>query len=221
MDENVFSKKFITLRKKFNLTQQEIADRLNVSNKTVSRWETAEGYPDIDLLPKIASIFHVSIDYLLKDHDDFKEIDKVDIISYFPWLISLFGVVIFYSFCALTIPIIFNFIIYYFIVKFSYHFLKQYTDRKNGNTLVNLNTVSIFFVASSLLSNLFILIVIMDVTGNIIIGGNVNIDMMNSSQFMLPYFCGYIIAAIYAFIHYKGHKTEEYCQSIKNQNEDV
>ncbi|MFQ7799333.1 MAG: helix-turn-helix domain-containing protein [Coprobacillus cateniformis] len=55
-----------------------------MSNKTISRWETSESYPDIDLLPKLADIFHVSIDYLLKEHDDFKELDKFDIISYIP-----------------------------------------------------------------------------------------------------------------------------------------
>ena len=92
MNENTFSKKLISLRKKYNFTQQDLADKLGISNKTISRWETSESYPDIDLLPKIADIFHVSIDYLLKEHDDFKELDKFDIISYIPWIISLVGV---------------------------------------------------------------------------------------------------------------------------------
>lgn len=40
MNENTFSKKLISLRKKYNFTQQDLADKLGISNKTISRWET-------------------------------------------------------------------------------------------------------------------------------------------------------------------------------------
>ena len=49
------------LREKKNLTQAELAEKLNVSDKTVSKWETATGYPDISLLEPIAQVFGVSI----------------------------------------------------------------------------------------------------------------------------------------------------------------
>ena len=42
------------LRERSGLTQVELADRLSVSDKTVSKWETAKGYPDISLLEPIA-----------------------------------------------------------------------------------------------------------------------------------------------------------------------
>ncbi|MBQ6894714.1 MAG: helix-turn-helix domain-containing protein [Clostridia bacterium] len=49
------------LREKYHLTQAELADRLKVSDKTVSKWETGRGYPDISLLEPIANVFGISI----------------------------------------------------------------------------------------------------------------------------------------------------------------
>ncbi len=53
------------LREKYHLTQAELAERLNVSDKTVSKWETAKGYPDISLLESIAKIFDISVTELI------------------------------------------------------------------------------------------------------------------------------------------------------------
>jgi len=53
------------LRLKSGITQQQLADRLNVSMQTISRWETSTTYPDIVMLPILARHFHVSVDYLL------------------------------------------------------------------------------------------------------------------------------------------------------------
>lgn len=53
------------LREKHHMTQAELADRLCVSAKTVSKWETAKGYPDISLLEPIARCFGISITELI------------------------------------------------------------------------------------------------------------------------------------------------------------
>ena len=53
------------LREKRGLTQLELARRLCISDKTVSKWETGKGYPDITLLEPIASAFGVSVTELL------------------------------------------------------------------------------------------------------------------------------------------------------------
>ena len=53
------------LREKKRLTQSELAAALNVSDKTVSKWETGRGYPDITLLEPIASVFGISVMELL------------------------------------------------------------------------------------------------------------------------------------------------------------
>ena len=53
------------LREKYHLTQAELAEKLNISDKTVSKWETARGYPDISLLEPIAKIFNISVTELI------------------------------------------------------------------------------------------------------------------------------------------------------------
>ena len=53
------------LREKNHLTQSELGEKLNVSDKTISKWETAKGYPDISLLEPIASVFKISVTELL------------------------------------------------------------------------------------------------------------------------------------------------------------
>ena len=53
------------LREKYHFTQMELAEKLNVSDKTVSKWETAKGYPDISLLEPIAKIFGISVTELI------------------------------------------------------------------------------------------------------------------------------------------------------------
>ena len=53
------------LREKNHLTQAKLADMLNVSDKTISKWETAKGYPDITLLEPIAKVFKISVAELI------------------------------------------------------------------------------------------------------------------------------------------------------------
>lgn len=53
------------LRQEHNLTQGQLAERLGVSYQAVSRWENETTYPDIELLPVIASLFGVTVDWLL------------------------------------------------------------------------------------------------------------------------------------------------------------
>lgn len=53
------------LRKKSGMTQLQLAEKLHVSDKAISKWESGQGYPDITAFPKLASIFGVTIDYLM------------------------------------------------------------------------------------------------------------------------------------------------------------
>lgn len=63
-----------TLRKNANMTQQDVADRLGVSNKTVSKWESGGGFPDIAILPALAELYGVSADELLAGEPMAKEV---------------------------------------------------------------------------------------------------------------------------------------------------
>lgn len=60
--------KIYLLRKKKNLTQEQLGEILNISPAAISKWETGNAYPDIILLPELANVFNVSIDYLF-DYD--------------------------------------------------------------------------------------------------------------------------------------------------------
>ena len=53
------------LREKQNLTQAELAEKLNVSDKTVSKWETGAASPDLSMIVPLARLLGVSIDELM------------------------------------------------------------------------------------------------------------------------------------------------------------
>ncbi len=61
--------KIAALRKKGGMTQEELAEVLNVSRQSVSRWEMDIAFPETDKLIKLSKIFAVSIDYLLNDRN--------------------------------------------------------------------------------------------------------------------------------------------------------
>ena len=69
MDPKKTGEYILEKRKEKKITQQELADLLNVTNKAVSRWERGEGYPDISLLPSLATILGCSVDEILKGED--------------------------------------------------------------------------------------------------------------------------------------------------------
>ena len=63
-----FSDKLIALRKKAGWSQEELAERLNVSRQSVSKWESAQSMPDIDKILQLSSLFSVTTDCLFKRH---------------------------------------------------------------------------------------------------------------------------------------------------------
>ena len=65
MDQYVTGTFIKELREKAHLTQAELAEKLSVSDKTISKWETAKGYPDISLLEPLAKVFHISVAELM------------------------------------------------------------------------------------------------------------------------------------------------------------
>ncbi len=75
--EKYFSMNFRNERKKKGLTQEQIAEVLNISYQAVSKWETAASLPDISMLVVIADYFGVSIDYLL-GYDMGKQAKEID-----------------------------------------------------------------------------------------------------------------------------------------------
>lgn len=65
MDQNRIGAFLKMLRKEKNLTQEQLAEQLNVSGRTVSRWETGSNMPDISLLVELSEFYDVSIPELI------------------------------------------------------------------------------------------------------------------------------------------------------------
>lgn len=65
--KRIIANNITELRKAVPLTQAELAERLNYSDKAVSKWERGESIPDVIVLKQIADIFGVSVDYLLEE----------------------------------------------------------------------------------------------------------------------------------------------------------
>ena len=63
----IFADKLILLRKKAGWSQEELAEQMNVTRQSVSKWEGAQSVPDLDKMIRLSELFGVSTDYLLKD----------------------------------------------------------------------------------------------------------------------------------------------------------
>lgn len=63
------AKNITELRIQNNMTQLELAEKLNYSDKTISKWERADSSPDISVLVELADLFGVSLDYLVRSEN--------------------------------------------------------------------------------------------------------------------------------------------------------
>ena len=69
----IISKNIVILRRRKGITQAELAESLNYSDKAVSKWERGESLPDIAVLKAIADMFGVTVDYLISDEHPEKD----------------------------------------------------------------------------------------------------------------------------------------------------
>ena len=103
------SEKIYTLRKERGLSQEELANELNVSRQTVSKWELGESTPDVDKIVPLCELFGISTEELLRDRkieeecikeikDDENNVDVVKAIliciSIFLYFLSLVAIII-------------------------------------------------------------------------------------------------------------------------------
>lgn len=65
----IIAKNITALRQQHKMTQIELAEKLNYSDKAVSKWERGESIPDVGVLKAIADLFHVTVDQLLREED--------------------------------------------------------------------------------------------------------------------------------------------------------
>ena len=72
--KSIIAKNLIDLRTASKMTQLELAEKLNYTDKAVSKWERAESIPDITVLKQIADLFEVTVDYLLHEEHPKEEV---------------------------------------------------------------------------------------------------------------------------------------------------
>lgn len=65
----IFSEKLQLLRRGKGLTQEALAQALSVSRQAVAKWEAGQAFPDISNLIEISNLFHVTVDYLVREQD--------------------------------------------------------------------------------------------------------------------------------------------------------
>lgn len=70
-----FSEKILSLRKSRGLTQEQLAEKLNVSRQSVSKWESGQAIPELETIVALCRVFDITTDYLLKP----SEMDELSI----------------------------------------------------------------------------------------------------------------------------------------------
>lgn len=91
----IVASNLIRLRAAAGLTQAELGEKINYSDKSVSKWERGESLPDAAVLKKLAEIFQVSVDDLLTEASQWRPQKEETGLSYSPFMItlmSLFGI---------------------------------------------------------------------------------------------------------------------------------
>ena len=102
-----FEEKLIKLRKKSLLSQEELAEKLNVTRQTVSKWELGQSKPDIEKLKEISQVFKVSVEDLANESIDIdnNEKNKSNSQKGRKWLLCLLIIILLASIIALAIRI--------------------------------------------------------------------------------------------------------------------
>lgn len=73
MKKQTFGTMIATMRKENGMTQLELAEKMGVTDKAVSKWERDLSFPDINSIPKLADIFNVTVDELMQVKANTKE----------------------------------------------------------------------------------------------------------------------------------------------------
>ena len=87
------NEKIYNLRKEHNLSQEELADKLNVSRQTISKWELGESNPDFDKIEPLCDVFNITTEELLRDKKEIVQSEnsqKVDVIKAILICVSIF-----------------------------------------------------------------------------------------------------------------------------------
>ena len=133
-----FNENLKYLRKEEKMTQENLAERLNVSRQAVTKWESGQSLPDIENLKQIADLFGVTMDSLVGDVESKKESNinkKINDIGYF-----IFGAII------LLIGIFFSI----------YSFIEKITSSEDIKVISSIILGGILFISFVLMIKLYL-----------------------------------------------------------------
>ena len=129
----ILADKIIKMRKKNGWSQEELADRMNVSRQAVSKWESAQTIPDLEKILQLSNLFGVTTDYLLKDEIEKMDINVVEANEEARYIKLRAGVLTYLSF-----PPIFGWIVGIYSLKFQ-------KENMKSKTQIGLTIVGILF----------------------------------------------------------------------------
>ncbi|MCI8595175.1 MAG: helix-turn-helix transcriptional regulator [Oscillospiraceae bacterium] len=128
MNGSNFAERVKRYRKEKGMTQQELADCLGVSNKTVSRWESGDGYPDVALLVPLANALGVTVDDLLNDEKPVRTLTKTDWQNLLSFLFALGGGLLFFPLSS-VVPLPLCYGIYLACLAYGTYLQRYYSYR--------------------------------------------------------------------------------------------
>lgn len=156
MEQQTFGQRLKNYRKDQNLTQQELGEKIGVSDKTVSRWESDGGYPDVPTLVPLAQALGVTVDDLLNTHRPVRTLTRTDWQSFLSFAFALGGGVLFFL-LRLFVPVWLCYLAYLGCFAYGVYLQKYYAYQSRwfllGEAVVNLGVnLSLIWSGMSLLA---------------------------------------------------------------------
>jgi len=136
MTEIEFAERLKQYRKAKGMTQQELADRLGVSNKSVSRWESGS-YPDVATLGPLARILGVTVDDLLNEQAPIRTLERSDWQNLLSFAFTIGGGVLYFLLVLFT-PVPVAYLLYLGAMAYGVYLQKHYTYHSKWFRTTNL-----------------------------------------------------------------------------------
>ena len=142
MSEEGFAERLKRYRREKGMTQQELADELGVSNKTISRWESGGGYPDVGLLVPLAKALGVTVDDLLNEEKPVRTLTKGDWQSLLSFAFAVGGGLLFFLLSG-AVPAVLCYLLYLACLGYGVYLQRHYSFR-SGWFLLSAMVVNFF-----------------------------------------------------------------------------
>lgn len=143
-------RKIYLLRSQRNISQETLADELNVSRQSISKWETDQSIPELDKIQLLCQYFNISIDSLLNEDDPFDSASKVIVPKNSNNKMKRIAIIILKTCAILTVIYVVN----YFLLIFGQYFIwyKYYRNIQFQFVFPYLNVIYVFFYTTIILA---------------------------------------------------------------------